>query len=106
MKQAIEEGFILDVLKNYTPYSSYYRVLKAVENDPEYDKIKALGKIRAYVERQPETIEKKAEIIVELSAIPASPAAAKFDAIWRLFCARIISSLRAPFNRTNAAFRR
>ena len=57
MKQAIEEGFILDVLKNYTPYSSYYRVLKAVEEDPEYDKKKALGKIRAYVERQPETIE-------------------------------------------------
>lgn len=65
MKQAIEEGFILNVLKNYTPYSSYYRVLKAVEDDPEYDKKKALGKIRAYVERQPETIEKKAEIIVE-----------------------------------------
>ena len=65
MKQAIEEGFILDVLKNYTPYSSYYRVLKAVEDDPEYDKKKAMGKIRAYVERQPETIEKKAEIIVE-----------------------------------------
>jgi type I restriction enzyme R subunit len=65
MKQAIEEGFILDVLKNYTPYSSYYRVLKAVEDDPEYDKKKALGKIRFYVERQPETIEKKAEIIVE-----------------------------------------
>lgn len=65
MKQAIEEGFILDVLKNYTPYSSYYRVMKAIEDDPEYDKKKALGKIRAYVERQPETIEKKAEIIVE-----------------------------------------
>lgn len=65
MKQAIEEGFILDVLKNYTPYSSYYSVLKAVDDDPEYDKKKAMGKIRAFVERQPETIEKKAEIIVE-----------------------------------------
>lgn len=65
MKQAIEEGFILDVLKFYTPYSSYYRVLKTVEDDPEYDKKKALGKIRAYVERQPETIEKKSEIIVD-----------------------------------------
>lgn len=64
MKQAIEEGFILDVLKNYTPYSSYYSVLKAVEDDPEYDKKKAMGKICAYVERQPETIKKKAEIIV------------------------------------------
>ena len=65
MKQAIEEGFILDVLKYYTPYSSYYRILKTSADDPEYDKKKAHGKLRAYVEAQPETIEKKAEIIVE-----------------------------------------
>ena len=65
MKQAIEEGFILDVLKYYTPYSSYYRILKTALDDPEYDKKKAQGKLRAYVESQPETIEKKAEIIVE-----------------------------------------
>ena len=65
MKQAIEEGFILDVLKYYTPYSSYYRILKTAQDDPEYDKKKAQGKLRAYVEAQPETIEKKAEIIVE-----------------------------------------
>ena len=65
MKQAIEEGFILNVLKYYTPYSSYYRILKTAQDDPEYDKKKAQGKLRAYVEAQPETIEKKAEIIVE-----------------------------------------
>lgn len=65
MKQAIEEGFILDVLKYYTPYSSYYRIMKTSADDPEYDKKKAQGKLRAYVEAQPETIEKKAEIIVE-----------------------------------------
>ncbi len=65
MKQAIEEGFILNVLKYYTPYSSYYRILKAVEDDPLYDKKKAQGKLRAYVEARPETIERKAEIIVE-----------------------------------------
>ena len=65
MKQAIEEGFILDVLKYYTPYKSYYRILKATEDDPRYDKKKAQGILRAYVEDQPETIEKKAEIIVE-----------------------------------------
>lgn len=65
MKQAIEEGFILDVLKYYTPYSLYYRILKTSADDPEYDKKKAQGKLRAYVEAQPETIEKKAEIIVE-----------------------------------------
>lgn len=65
MKQAIEEGFILDVLKYYTPYSSYYRIMKTSADDPKYDKKKAQGKLRAYVEAQPETIEKKAEIIVE-----------------------------------------
>ena len=65
MKQAIEEGFILDVLKCYIPYASYYKVLKAVENDPEFDSKKARAKIRAYVEAQPETIEKKAQIIVD-----------------------------------------
>lgn len=65
MKQAIEEGFILNVLKYYTPYSSYYKVMKAIQDDPEYDKKKAAGKIHAYVESRPETIEKKAEIIVD-----------------------------------------
>lgn len=65
MKQAIEEDFIKDVLRNYTPYSSYYKVVKAVEDDPEYDKKKAMGKIRAYIESQPETIEAKAKIIVD-----------------------------------------
>lgn len=65
MKQAIEEGFILDVLKNYTPYTSYFHVIKAIEDDPKYDKKKAKSKIRAYVESQPRTIEAKSEIIVD-----------------------------------------
>lgn len=65
MKQAIEEGFILDVLRYYTPYSSYYKVTKATQDDPQFDKKKALGKIRAYIEAQPETIQRKAEIIVD-----------------------------------------
>lgn len=65
MKQAIEEGFILDVLKNYTPYASYYKVIKAIEDDPEFDKKKASGKIRAFIERQPETIQQKAEVMVD-----------------------------------------
>lgn len=65
MKQAIQEGFIRDVLECYTPYDSYYKVLKAIQTDPKYDKKKALGKIRAYVERQPETIRKKAQTMVE-----------------------------------------
>ncbi len=41
MKQAIQEGFILDVLKNYTPVQSYYRLMKTVEDDPEFDVRKA-----------------------------------------------------------------
>ena len=50
MKQAIQEGFILDVLKSYTPVDSYYRLVKTVEGDPEYDMKKARKKLRRYVE--------------------------------------------------------
>ena len=64
MKQAIEEGFIMDVLRNYTPYRSYYKILKAIEADPEFDKNQASKKIRAFVERQPQTIQEKSLIIV------------------------------------------
>lgn len=64
MKQAIEEGFIMDVLKNYTPYRSYYKILKATQDDPEFDKLEAPKKIRAFVERQPQTINEKSLIIV------------------------------------------
>lgn len=65
MKQAIEEGFIMDVLQNYTPYQSFYKVVRAIEEDPEFDKKQASAKIRAWVEAQPETIDAKARIIVE-----------------------------------------
>ncbi|MCA0267880.1 MAG: DEAD/DEAH box helicase family protein [Bacteroidetes bacterium] len=65
MKQAIEEGFILDVLQHYTTVESYYRLEKAVENDPEYDAKKARKKLAKYVEGHPEAIRRKAEIIVE-----------------------------------------
>ena len=65
MKQAIEEKFIMDVLKNYTTYNSYYKVVKAIEEDPEFEKKQAQKKLRAYVESRPETISQKAAIIVE-----------------------------------------
>ena len=65
MKQAIEEGFIMDVLKNYTTYTSYYKVIKAIEEDPEFEKKQAQKKIRAFVEGQPQTIHQKAAIMVE-----------------------------------------
>lgn len=65
MKQAIQEGFILDVLKNYTPVSSYYRLTKAVPDDPEFDMQRATKKLRRYVEGHEHAIRQKAEIMVD-----------------------------------------
>jgi len=65
MKQAIEEGFIMDVLEHYTTYDSFYKIVKAVKDDPEFDLKQATKKLRAFVESQPETIQQKASIIVE-----------------------------------------
>ena len=65
MKQAIEEGFIHDVLKNYTTYQSYYRIRKAIEEDPEFERKQAMRKLRYFVESQPETVIQKAEVMVE-----------------------------------------
>lgn len=65
MKQAIEEGFILDVLKNYTYYENFYKIKKSVEDNPIFDKKKAQKKIRKYVECQEFPIREKAEVMVE-----------------------------------------
>ncbi len=65
MKQAIEEGFILDVLANYTTYKSYYEIEKSIEDNPLFDTKKAQKKLRAYVERDKRTIATKAEIMIE-----------------------------------------
>jgi len=65
MKQAIQEGFILDVLANYTPVDSYYRLMKTVEDDPEFDTKKAKKKLRRYVESHDHAIRQKAEIMVD-----------------------------------------
>jgi len=65
MKQAIQEGFILDVLKYYTPVESYYRLAKTVEGDPEFDVKKARKKLRRYVENHSKAIRDKAEIMVD-----------------------------------------
>ncbi|MEM9538850.1 MAG: DEAD/DEAH box helicase family protein [Cyanobacteria bacterium P01_E01_bin.42] len=64
MKQAIEEGFILDVLANYTTYRSYYEIQKAVEENPLFDTAKAQKKLRAYVETHETTIAAKAEVML------------------------------------------
>ena len=65
MKQAIQEGFILDVLKHYTPIASYYKLVKAIENDPEFDTKRAKKKLRRYVEGHEHAIRLKAEIMVD-----------------------------------------
>ncbi|HMV82989.1 MAG TPA: type I restriction endonuclease [Blastocatellia bacterium] len=65
MKQAIQEGFILDVLKNFTPVESYYRLAKTIESDPEFDVKKARKKLRRYVESHQKAIGDKAEIMVD-----------------------------------------
>jgi type I restriction enzyme R subunit len=65
MKQAIEEGFILDVLKSYTPVDSYYRLIKTIESDPEFDTKRAKKKLRYYVESHDHAIRLKAEIMVD-----------------------------------------
>ena len=65
MKQAIQEGFVLDVLQSYTPYESYYQLVKRVEDDPEYDTKKARKKLRRYVESHEHAIHMKAEIMVD-----------------------------------------
>ena len=65
MKQAIEERFILDVLTNYTTYKGYYEIQKSIEDNPLFDTAKAQKKLRAYVERSQQTINTKAEIMVD-----------------------------------------
>jgi len=65
MKQAIQEGFILDVLKSYTPVDSYYKLVKKIESDPEFDTKKAKKKLRKYVESHDHAIRLKAEIMVD-----------------------------------------
>ncbi|MXX23852.1 MAG: type I restriction endonuclease subunit R [Caldilineaceae bacterium SB0668_bin_21] len=65
MKQAIQEGFIIDVLAHYTPVSSYYRLVKTVAGDPEFDVQRAGKKLRRYVEDNEHAIRLKAEIMVD-----------------------------------------
>jgi type I restriction enzyme R subunit len=65
MKQAIEEGFILDVIANYTTYKSYYEIEKSIQDNPDFDTKKAQKRLRAYVENSQQTIDIKAEIMLE-----------------------------------------
>jgi len=65
MRQAIEEGFILDVLDNYTTYETYWKLLKKIEDDPRFEKRKAVSLLKSYVDLHPHSINKKIEIMVD-----------------------------------------
>ena len=65
MRQAIEEGFILDVLQNYTTYAVYWKLLKIIENDPHYDRDKASYLLKSFIELHPHAINEKLGIMVE-----------------------------------------
>lgn len=65
MKQAIEEGFIMDILQKYTPYKTFYNVAKTVEDNPEFEKDKAVKALTKYIKLHPYQISQKVEIIIE-----------------------------------------
>ena len=65
MRQAIDEGFILDVLQNYTTYKTYYRLVKSIEDDPEVDKQKAACALARFMSLHPHNIAQKTEVMVE-----------------------------------------
>lgn len=65
MKQAIEEEFILDVLKNYTTYQSYYKLNKEIEDNPLYETRQAQKKLRTYVENHSFSIREKAKVMID-----------------------------------------
>ena len=65
MRQAIEEGFILDVLKNYTTYATYYRLVKASDDDPNVERKKAAKALARFMSLHPHNIAQKTEVMVE-----------------------------------------
>jgi type I restriction enzyme R subunit len=65
MKQAIEEGFIRDVLEKYTPYKTFYKIAKKVDDNPEFEKDKAVKALTKYIKLHPYQISQKVEIIIE-----------------------------------------
>ena len=72
MRQAIEEGFILDVLANYTTYQTWWRLLKKIEDDPRYDRSRAEKLLKSFVELHPHAIREKVAICVDHFAAQAA----------------------------------
>ncbi len=64
MRQAIEEGFIFDVLASYTTYTAYWKLLKTIETDPRYEKKKAEYLLKAFVDLSEHAIDEKIRVMV------------------------------------------
>ncbi len=110
MKQAIEEKFIVDVLKNYTTYQVFFSLLKKVENDPEFKKKKAQLLLLQYVERHEHAINKKVEIMVQHFAAQIAPqingqAKAMIVTKSRLHAVRFKQAMDAYLRKNNFSFK-
>lgn len=73
MRQAIEEGFIVDVLRNYTTYKQYFKILKKIPDNPELPRFRALSAIRRYIRNHPDSIAQKVEIMAEHFYMTVAP---------------------------------
>ncbi len=65
MRQAIGEGFIMDVLRSYTTYDTFFKIVKASEDNPEVDPKKAKHQISTFVKLHPENLAQRASIVVD-----------------------------------------
>jgi type I restriction enzyme R subunit len=100
MRQAIEEGFILDVLEHYTTYKTYYRLIKSIEDDPRVEKRKAAQALARFMSLHPHNVAQKTEVMVEhfrLSTMPRIGGRAK---------AMVVTSSRLHAVRYKQAFDR
>ncbi len=110
MRQAIEEGFILDVLENYTTYQTYWKLLKTIRDDPRYDKPKAKALLRSFVDLHEHAIAKKVEIVVEhfrqhVAHRIGDRAKAMIVTRSRLHCVRYHRALEAHLKREGLPFK-
>ena len=108
MRQAIEEGFILDVLASYTTYDTYFRIEKAITDDPEYEKPKARAAIARFVTLHPHNLAQRAEVIVEhfrTTPPTGSPAKPRRWSSRRAGCTRSATSRRSTATSATRATR-
>ncbi|MFW6248881.1 MAG: type I restriction endonuclease subunit R, partial [Bacteroidota bacterium] len=100
MRQAIEEGFILDVLENYTTYELYFKLSKAIEDDPQLNKKKATKAIGHYVNFHPHNLAQKTEIIIEhFRQVVASKIGGKAKAMFVTSSRKLAKRYYEEFNR-------